>query len=667
MVLMLVVSMLAACGGGGGDDDDDDSSDTPRATRTRDTATADEATPTAKPATPTREIASPTPEATPTEAQPTTRTIEVHPLAVRQTATTVQGVVGTTKVTVTRKEGNDIRVGFFQSEIGGIGAMMEAADWMAVITASLLIGENPSNYEFSFDQAGLFDGPSAGALMTVAVLAALLGDEVDPAMTMTGTVNPDGSVGPVGGIPHKIEGAAAAGKTTVLVPGSQRYDYDYALGQSVDVVQVGQSLGVEVKLVSDIYEAYRLLTGSEIPTPESAGNAEMPGSAFDKLRAGATKWIGIYQQEVNDFNSLPAEIQDLRVDTIGLADYYASEAGQYLDQGQSAAAYENAFNAAVWSRIAREFAELDNLYYYGGGIDPMIARVNSSQAALTHLSAVQQRLEAETPRTASDQIAIMDAFSYVSVAYGLIYQAESSIDDLNSNPDYTEQDLLDTIYAASYFYIYADLYLTQAEDIFGIGTGFGTAAPPSLDVLTAISDTMRRGSDANITYFEATQIDPWAEENGIHPNVAKLIIQQADQAYLTAVAASYGSADLAAGMLKPEAQAAVNLGSSLTAFSQSASLIAKYESLGAQWDENGYVAGFTYEAALADMLDLADQRARMWLSAVADEDPVMSLYYYENARLLRTGDAEEQLQALNYYWKSAIISESLAIFTAGGE
>ncbi len=70
---------------------------------------------------------------------------------------------------------------------------------------------------------------------------------------MTGTVNPDGTIGPVGGIPHKIEGAAAAGKTLVLVPGGQRYDYDYAAGQSVDLVQVGQRLGIEVKLVPDIY------------------------------------------------------------------------------------------------------------------------------------------------------------------------------------------------------------------------------------------------------------------------------------------------------------------------------------------------------------------------------------------------------------------------------
>ena len=41
-------------------------------------------------------------------------------------------------------------------------------------------------------------------------------------MTMTGTINPDGTVGPVGGIPQKVEGAADEGIKTVLIPAGQR-------------------------------------------------------------------------------------------------------------------------------------------------------------------------------------------------------------------------------------------------------------------------------------------------------------------------------------------------------------------------------------------------------------------------------------------------------------
>lgn len=256
VVVLMVASLLAACGGG-----DDDDSPTP-------TLAAAEVTPTPAAAEPTATTAPPPPTATtapePATPEPTKAsggTVEVDALWFASDGQTVQGGTSLVRVKVTPKNDTTLRVGFFESEVGGSGPQWRAAGWMSVITSSLLLGIDPSSYEFSFDVAGRIDGPSAGALMTVAVLAGFLGDEVNPNVTMTGTVNPDGTIGPVGGIPHKLEGAAAAGKTIVLVPGGQRYDYDYALGQSVDLVQAGQRLGLQVKLVPDIYAAYRELTG----------------------------------------------------------------------------------------------------------------------------------------------------------------------------------------------------------------------------------------------------------------------------------------------------------------------------------------------------------------------------------------------------------------------
>ncbi|RMF30757.1 MAG: hypothetical protein D6759_11310, partial [Chloroflexi bacterium] len=70
------------------------------------------------------------------------------------------------------------------------------------------------------------------------------------------------------GIPHKLQGAAEAGKKLVLVPVGQRYDYDYNQQKYVDLVEVGKQLGIEVREVSNVYEAYELLTGSPLPRPQ---------------------------------------------------------------------------------------------------------------------------------------------------------------------------------------------------------------------------------------------------------------------------------------------------------------------------------------------------------------------------------------------------------------
>jgi predicted ATP-dependent protease len=65
------------------------------------------------------------------------------------------------------------------------------------------------------------DGPSAGAAITVALLAALRRVEVMDGVYITGTINSDGSVGKVGGVPYKALAAAEEGAGTVVVPAGQ--------------------------------------------------------------------------------------------------------------------------------------------------------------------------------------------------------------------------------------------------------------------------------------------------------------------------------------------------------------------------------------------------------------------------------------------------------------
>lgn len=661
LISLFVVMMLVIASCGGSDGADPTATVEQAAVGTATTEPVAEPTATEEPEPTATATAEPEPTATATP-EPAAGPVTVDALWFSQDATNVYGGTSTVRVTVKPNDSGELRVGFFESEVGGSGPQWRAAGWMAVITASLLLGEDPSKYEFSFDVAGRIDGPSAGALMTAAVLAGFLGHEIDPTMTMTGTINPDGTVGPVGGIPHKIAGAAEAGKTVVLVPGGQRFDYDYALAQSVDLVQVGVQNGVEVRLVPDIYSVYTALTGETLPTIESAGQASMPPAAFDKLRASATDWYARYQSERSNFLALPAHVQEYRIDLIGLADYYAGEADRLLAEGQVSNAFRSAWTAAGIAKVATQAAELDNLYETVG-LDPMIARLESTQSAETRLSAVTQRIDAERPRSATDSVAIMDAASNLSVAQGLIFEAQTAIADLEFT-EYTEDDILTAVYAAAFNYALADVYLDLAEDTMSIGLGFGSSPAPSQEVLEAISSTLRRGAEANITYFETLIVEPWAQTNGVSADVAKYYFQQADTDYLTAVSAINGAELLAGSMLRPEAQATMWLGASMTAYSNSAAVIAKYYSLGAQVDEFGYVTGYDRSTALADMLDLADDRAKQWLNGVAGEEPVPSLYYYENARILRQGTAEDQLEALRDFWQSTVLSEVLAIFAS---
>ena len=65
------------------------------------------------------------------------------------------------------------------------------------MAASLRLGTACDGHRFTFRVSGPLDGTSASALLTIAVLALLRGDVLRTKASIAGTVDPDGSIGPV--------------------------------------------------------------------------------------------------------------------------------------------------------------------------------------------------------------------------------------------------------------------------------------------------------------------------------------------------------------------------------------------------------------------------------------------------------------------------------------
>lgn len=630
IALSAIALLLAACGGG-------DSNQTPEGVTPAPVATAE----------PTE------------EADVTSWTVEVTALAVSQTATEAFGSAITERITVRRSDTGELKVSFAESEVGGIGDMWTSAGWTAVALSSLFLGIDPRQYEFTFEPgSGRIDGPSAGGVTTVGVIAAILGDDVRTDAAMTGTINPDGTIGSVGGIPQKIEGAADAGKTLVLVPAIQRFDVDLNSGQSVDLVEWGALLGVEVQPVSTVYDAYELLTGNPLPRPTGTGSAQMPASAFSKLKASAIEWIGRYDAAVNRFFALP--------DTFGydqdmfIADELAFDADSALSEGLAAVAYERALSAGAIAESVLQAVTLAEAYYIGGP-DALVAEVQALASAETRLVATLERLEAESPRSATDVLALTDAYSNAAIAFGLIEEAYMLIQYLQETV-LTEEEALDLILSIAASYSDADFSLDAAESNLVYGLGFGQSPPPDSEVVTAIAETVRRAADANLAVIDATIIEPQAEAYGISPDELKSFLLNADWYYATALGATDSTSYFADTIVaEPQASIAM-LGSSLSSWAASSLVIAKYYSLEAELDEGFNVVGFGRERSLSDMLNLADDRADELITLVADEEPVTAVYYHENARSYREGTPEDKITALFYDWQAAIFAEALAYF-----
>lgn len=114
----------------------------------------------------------------------------------------------------------------------------------------------------------LVGGPSAGAataMLTVAVLADL---PIDESVTVTGTINSGGLVGPVGGIKEKIESAAQDPSIkTVLLPSGARYETNHTSNETVDLLDYGRQQGLNMIEISTLAQGVYHLTGKNFSKP----------------------------------------------------------------------------------------------------------------------------------------------------------------------------------------------------------------------------------------------------------------------------------------------------------------------------------------------------------------------------------------------------------------
>ncbi|MFQ6064474.1 MAG: S16 family serine protease [Candidatus Bathyarchaeia archaeon] len=104
-------------------------------------------------------------------------------------------------------------------------------DIQTSLRTGVLVAENITGTSFgktdviltirASEDVEIVDGPSAGAAITVALIASVWKQSLNETVYMTGTINSDKSVGQVGGIPEKALAAAANGSKYFLVPKGQ--------------------------------------------------------------------------------------------------------------------------------------------------------------------------------------------------------------------------------------------------------------------------------------------------------------------------------------------------------------------------------------------------------------------------------------------------------------
>jgi uncharacterized protein len=118
-----------------------------------------------------------------------------------------------------------------------------------------------SRYDFFYtirSDAEIVGGPSGGAAMAIATLASLLDLEINNHVLITGTINPDGSIGPIGGIIEKAQASSEKGSIFLIPDGQNLVKTDKG---DVDIKKYAKdNWNLTVTQVKDIKEAFSYFT-----------------------------------------------------------------------------------------------------------------------------------------------------------------------------------------------------------------------------------------------------------------------------------------------------------------------------------------------------------------------------------------------------------------------
>lgn len=584
---------------------------------------------------------------------------------------TASGKVGgaATKVGIWYDRASDkrVRLAFIEDEIDGFGDQWRGAAWQAALVAADLCGHDMAGTRIFLERNGRVDGPSAGAITTVGVLAALRGDRVRQDIAMTGTINPDGTIGPVGGIAQKIDGAAAAGIKTVLIPYGMRVDRDKNLKRDVDLVERGAQKGVDVKLVGDIYTAYHLMTGTKLYRPEQAPAPTLSNHVYRRLKTLVGEWQVRYREQVAKYNEVPEQYcSDFTDSLVEEAAEWEGEVESLIRQGQVSAAY-NSIVDATWNVMeASETGRVIWVDEQRGRKEAILYAKRFAQVPLK-VRLATETLKNHRSRTLGQVGTLVYSYSALTEAICQQGLAEAILDGKFNLPllfetEDEDEEQIEKILETVGYMVDASLNCQLVEDNLTVANEFEGRPLPKEMPLAATADFFRRTAQANLNQFEKSIIEPAAKSKNVSFDNMKRFSRVLYPDYLVAWWGLEHAWPQLLQTFDGEMLEYARLGLAIQTYARSSSLMAVTYSLGAEYDEDGTVKNIQRKLPLKFMLDFSEDQARRNIQALrnADVDPSDIVFSYLASGALRGGEPAERLMALQLLWEANIVARTVA-------
>ena len=268
----------------------------------------------------------------------------------------------------------------------GAGGGIRASLWQAAMVAGLSREDDLGGVHLSLRLPGRVDGPSAGGMMCLAILSALDGRTLPADFAFTGTIMPDGGVGAVGGVRHKIRAASAHGLKRVIVPDLLRMEASDSAGKNVDLKEVALEQGMQFLAVSNVEQAYHFAHHMDLPPPGA-----LPADVLVLPRPIEQYLKRRYEQARTEakqtLEKLPTERQHTyRSDPVfQRLNQHTAKADEAYRSGRFSYAADAA-QSGVW--LIRAVIEADDMIAQSPTVDPMTAINATDPKALEFFTSV---------------------------------------------------------------------------------------------------------------------------------------------------------------------------------------------------------------------------------------------------------------------------------------
>lgn len=594
------------------------------------------------------------------------------------------------------QDDGQVRVGMYEQFAGGMGPQWRAAVWISSFVSATMLGKDLTDFKFTAENDGYIDGASAGALMTAGFLAALTGDKVDPTATMTGIVNPDGTVGPVGGIPHKFEASIAAGKKKLGFPVGQQLDFDLNQRKKVDLIELARKGGAEAVEIGDVYQAYTLLTGKKLPAPIPVDAAEMAleKNVTAELAKGYQAWRDILTGEW----SVLVELQNEGKLPFGLrtladkADLEAREAERLLGAAQPAAAYERVVQAVVFAATATAVYQVLE-HVRRGDIAGARAALTQFQGTAGETEPTLRKVGGMKPDTIGGHLLMISAYQRAIQGWGFHEFGSEQMADAHRTLAALEQKPAEQL--AIDARVHEELVRDVIPPVLSIARAIASTrmalesleieGVQSLDYMCSLPNVRRLAESyssaaaANIKYYEALFVKDTANRFMVPEDRAQILLMRQNPDYLVAFMA-FQLRRLPIGLPAKlraewgEKGLAWNLGmlaGGILSYYKTSLLISKSYSLNVQINPfTGEPTSVEYEKAFANMMKSAERKAREHAHAArvaTGSIPVQARLQYQAAAPLRESKRlSDRIRALELYWSSSVYSQAAAMLARNG-